>query len=150
MKPRIPLFLLGGLVILIGLFLVIQLVPYGRDHTNPAVTQEPNWDSPETRQLAERACFDCHSNETDWSAWYTSIAPISWLVQRDVDEGRRALNFSTWGQGRAGRELGEMAEVVQEGEMPPVQYLLLHADARLSDAEKQQLVQGLYAISRGS
>jgi hypothetical protein len=150
MKSRILSFLLVGLVALVGLFLVIQLVPYGRDHTNPGVTQEPNWDSPETRQLAERACFDCHSNETDWSPWYASVAPISWLVQHDVNEGRRALNFSTWGQGRAGRELGEMAEVVQEGEMPPAQYLLLHANARLSDAEKQQLVQGLYTLSRGS
>ena len=51
-------------VVVIAAIGVIQLVPYGRDHTNPPVTQEPAWDRPETRMLAVRACFDCHSNET--------------------------------------------------------------------------------------
>ena len=70
------LWLLRGFVIVIVGFLAIQLVPYGRTHTNPPVTAEPAWDSPQTRALAVRACFDCHSNETVWP-WYTSIAPIS-------------------------------------------------------------------------
>ena len=56
---------------------VMQLVPYGRDHSNPPVTAEPNWDSPETRALFKRACFDCHSNETVWP-WYAYVAPFSW------------------------------------------------------------------------
>jgi hypothetical protein len=47
----------------VALLILIQLVPFGRQHTNPPVVQEPNWDSPQTRQLAVRACFDCHSNE---------------------------------------------------------------------------------------
>jgi hypothetical protein len=47
-----------------GLLLLIQRVPYGRDHSNPAVGSEPAWDSAQTRALAERACFACHSNET--------------------------------------------------------------------------------------
>ena len=57
----------------------IQLVPYGRDHRNPPVTQEPRWDRPETRALAMRACFDCHSNETVWP-WYTYVAPVFFAV----------------------------------------------------------------------
>jgi hypothetical protein len=73
----------------------IQLVPYGRDHGNPPVTGEPTWDASETRALVKQACFDCHSNETEWPA-YASIAPVSWLVQRDVNEGRAVLNFSEW------------------------------------------------------
>jgi hypothetical protein len=81
-----------GVVVLFGL---IQLVPYGRDHTNPPVVAEPAWDSPQTRALAVRACFDCHSNETVWP-WYSNVAPASWLVQRDVDDGRRRLNWSEW------------------------------------------------------
>ena len=58
----------------------IQFVPYGHNHTNPPVTREPIWDSPQTRELAARACFDCHSNQTDWR-WFTNVAPISWYVQ---------------------------------------------------------------------
>ena len=64
--------------VLAGLFLAIQFVPYGRDHSNPPVIGEPTWNSPETRALAVRACFDCHSNETVWP-WYSNIAPVSWL-----------------------------------------------------------------------
>ncbi|HEU5321850.1 MAG TPA: heme-binding domain-containing protein, partial [Methylomirabilota bacterium] len=94
----------------------IQLVPYGRDHTNPPVTREPGWDRPQTRALAVRACFDCHSNQTVWP-WYSSLAPVSWLLQRDVDEGRRALNFSEWDR-RQG-EAHESAKTVRKGEMPP-------------------------------
>lgn len=53
---------------LLGTFLVIQLVPYGRDPANPPVTGEPTWDAPERRALAKQACFDGHSNETEWPA----------------------------------------------------------------------------------
>lgn len=117
------------------LFALIQLVPYGRNHANPPVVSEPNWDA-QTRAVAKRACFDCHSNETIW-AWYSNIAPLSWLIQRDVDEGRRSLNFSEWGN----VETGEIGETVAEGEMPPTQYLLLHPNAKLTDAEKQLFFQ---------
>jgi len=126
-------------VLVIGL-LAIQLVPYGRDHTNPAVTGEPGWDSALTREIAVRACFDCHSNETRWPP-YSFIAPFSWLLQRHVDEGRETLNFSEWGTGRG--EPGEIAESVREGQMPPWDYLLLHPDARLSEAETRTFLDGL-------
>jgi hypothetical protein len=130
-----------GLIVLIGLvlFALIQLVPYGRNHKNPPVVQEPNWDA-QTRAIAKKACFDCHSNEVTWP-WYSNIAPVSWLVQRDVDEARPKLNFSDWGGG--GYETGELAEVIQGGEMPPVQYTLIHTSAKLTAAEKQALIQGL-------
>jgi len=129
--------------ILLGGLILIQLIPYGRDHTNPPVVSEPKWDTPQTRELASRACFDCHSNETIWP-WYSNIAPASWLVQHDVEEGRQRLNFSNW-NANTFREVGEISEVVQEGEMPPLQYLLIHSNARLSDAEKSQLISGLSA-----
>ncbi len=126
-------------LVLVGVFLLIQLVPYGRNHTNPPVRQEPVWDSPQTRELAKRACFDCHSNETVWP-WYSNIAPISWLVQRDVEEGRQALNFSEWDRPQ---EVDDIIEVIREGEMPPLTYKLLHPQARLSPAEQEALIQGL-------
>ncbi len=131
-----------ALLIFVGVLVLIQLVPYGRDHKNPPVQQEPNWDSPRTRELAVGACFDCHSNETEWP-WYSNVAPFSWLIQRDVDEGRQRLNFSEWGRGRqAVREIGE---VVQEGEMPPWQFRLMHSSGRLSAQEKDELINGLAA-----
>ena len=133
------------LVVLVGVFLLIQLIPYGHQHTNPPVVQEPNWDSPQTRELAQRACFDCHSNEVVWP-WYSNIAPVSWLVQHDVDEGLRYLNFSDWGRVR---EPYEILEVLQGGRMPPSQYLIMHPDAKLTQAEKDALVSGLQSTIRG-
>ncbi len=130
--------------LLIGLLLLLaaaQLFPYGRDHDNPAVVSEPAWDTAPTRELARRACFDCHSNETRWP-WYSNIAPLSWLIQRDVDEGRDELNWSEWGPDEEG---DEGAETVLEGSMPPNAYRLLHPEARLTDQEIDALVAGLVA-----
>ena len=134
-------FLRWSLTGLLLLLAAAQLVPYGRDHDNPPVAAEPAWDSPATRELARRACFDCHSNETRWP-WYSNIAPLSWLIQRDVDEGRDELNWSEWGPDEEG---DESAETVIDGSMPPDSYPLLHPEARLSDQEIDALVAGLVA-----
>lgn len=133
-----------GVVVAVGL--LIQLIPYGHDHTNPPVVAEPAWDSPQTRELAVRACFDCHSNETK-TYWFSGIAPFSWLIRSDIDEGRGRLNFSDW-TGNS-READEAAESVQRGSMPPIQYTLIHPEARLGDAEKTALEQGLTATLQG-
>lgn len=122
--------------------LVLQLVPYGRRHTNPPGRVEPRWDSSTTRGLAVRACYDCHSNETVWP-WYSHVAPMSWLAQRDVDEGRLKLNFSEWD--RPQREAHESAKSVRKGEMPLWFYTVIHPDARLTAAETQALIAGLEA-----
>lgn len=121
-------------------FVVIQVVPFGRAHTNPPVTAEPRWDSSTTRELTVRACFDCHSNETKWP-WYTNVAPVSWLTQRDVIEGREALNFSEWD--RPQEEAGEAVETILEGGMPPWYFLPTHPDANLSEDALAALVAGL-------
>jgi mono/diheme cytochrome c family protein len=134
---RIILFVAIGVVVV---FALLQLIPYGHEHSNPAVVAEPQWDSPQTRELAARACFDCHSNETRWP-WYSNIAPVSWLIQHDVQDGRRQLNFSEWNQSQ--RAAHEVGEVIGEGEMPPWFYLPLHPPANLTPAEKQALVAGL-------
>jgi len=133
-------WLFRGGVGLLGLFLALQVVPYGRDHSNPPQRSEPAWDSPATRALARQACFDCHSNETEWPA-YSHIAPASWLVQYDVEEGRAALNFSEWQ--RPQKEADEASEKVQEGDMPPRVYKLMHGHGRLSAADRDRLAQGL-------
>ena len=135
-------FLRWACLALLGLLVLAQAVPYGRNHNNPPVRQEPRWDNPTTRVLAVRACFDCHSNETEWP-WYSHVAPVSWLVQHDVDDGRKHLNFSEWD--RPQEDAHEAAEEAEEGEMPPWFYLPLHAHARLSDPERGALVRGFLA-----
>jgi mono/diheme cytochrome c family protein len=125
---------------IVALFVIAQLVPYGRDHRNPRVTREVVWDSARTRELAAGACFDCHSNLTNWK-WYTNIAPFSWLVYNDVKGGREHLDFSEWDGPQA--EAGDIVEAVRDGSMPPLQYKPLHSGARLSDAQRAALVRGL-------
>ena len=120
----------------------IQLVPYGREHANPPVAREPAWDAPRTRELFFRACKDCHSHETKWP-WYSFVAPASWLVEYDVAEGRSHFDVSDWG--RAHNEGDEAAEMVREGEMPLWYYVVAHAEARLSESEREDLVAGLVA-----
>ena len=146
MKTWIKRALGIGAAVIVGGFLLIQLVPFGRNHTNPPVVNEPNWDSQQTLELAQRACFDCHSNESTWP-WYSNIAPVSWLVQHDVEEGRQQVNFSDWGRGREGERPGELAETISEGQMPPPIFLITHPDARLTAAEKEALLQGLRATA---
>lgn len=131
---------LYGAVAAAVLLVVIQLVPYGRDHTNLPATGEPPWDSPQTRALTRRACFDCHSGETVWP-WYSHIAPTSWLVYKDVVAGRREFSFTNWD--RETKRARKLVEVIVEGQMPPPQYLLLHPEARLTAEEQQQLIAGL-------
>jgi len=138
-----------AIVGVLALFLLIQLIPI-RPQPNPPVLAEPAWDSPETRALAQRACFDCHSNETVWPP-YAYIAPVSWLVVHDTLDGRRELNFSEWGvaqsTGREPREVkpDKIKREIDSGSMPPRTYLLTHPEARLTDSQKQQLIDGLIA-----
>ncbi len=123
------------------LLLAIQLVPYGR-HDNPPVREEPVWDSPKTRDLAVRACFDCHSNEVVWP-WYSNIAPMSWYVQSHVDEGRSELNFSEWDLEQD--EADEAVETIRDGSMPPWYYTLPGIGRGFSDSELDELARGLEA-----
>ncbi len=119
-------------------FAALQLVPVKQ--TNPPITNEPAWYSPQTHDLMARACFDCHSNETKWP-WYSNIAPISLFISHEVQEGRGEINFSEWDP----KQENESIEAVSEGEMPPPPYLLLHPEARLSNTETEALIAGLQA-----
>ena len=127
-----------------ALFLLLQVVPVGRMPSNPPVTGEPAWDSAQTRALAVRACFDCHSNETD-EPWYSNVAPISWAVSDHVESGRSKLNFSEFDKPQD--DADKSAEITEDGEMPPGYYTRfgLHSTAKLSDAEVAELVAGFRA-----
>ncbi|MEA2449077.1 MAG: hypothetical protein QOG63_1009 [Thermoleophilaceae bacterium] len=126
-----------GAIGLVALLLLIQLVPYGRDHANPSAGRQITWDSPRTKQLMTTSCMDCHSNLTRWP-WYSNVAPASWLVQKDVDDGRRRLNLST-----GNPDVARMVEKIKDGSMPPWQYTLIHGG--LSSRDKQDLIRGLQA-----
>ncbi len=129
----------------VALLVVIQLVPYGRGHSNPPVTRAAKWPVGPGEEIARRSCYDCHSNLTKWR-WYSNVAPMSWLIQRDVEGGRDNLDFSEWNRGQS--DLGEVVDQVSGGGMPPLQYTTVHPSASLSSTEKAQLVRalkGLYA-----
>jgi len=103
---------------------------------------------PEPKAVLERACGDCHSNDTRWP-WYSNVAPVSWFVIDHVNSGRRHFNYSDWPPaGRPGRPaspdeprkvLKDTCELVRKGEMPISNYLWMHADARLSERDKAVL-----------
>jgi heme-binding protein len=139
---RVAWFGIGAVGFLVIAFVAAQLAPYGRTHSNPPVLQEPAWDSAQTRILFARACNDCHSNQTEWSR-LSNVAPISWLTQWAIDEGRTAFNVSEWPSG--GRRARDVAGSVQTRQMPPDIYVSLYPDARLTPTEQQALIRGLRA-----
>jgi hypothetical protein len=133
-KKMLWILTFGGLTSL----LVIQLVPV--DRANPPVDSDIAAPSG-VSSLLRKSCYDCHSNETVWP-WYSKVAPISWLLAADVNEGREELNFSRWGDYGGDQRmkiLKEIWEEVSEGEMPPSNYVLLHKDAALSAEERELL-----------
>ena len=137
-----PRWLRIGLLVSVGVFVVIQLVPYGHDHGNPPTTAEAPWPSARARSLAVSACYDCHSNRTNWR-WYTFVAPVSWYTQNHVKEGRDRLNFSEWDRPQRTEDL---TEAVTEGGMPPNYYRIAHSGARLSSSERDELVRALKSL----
>ena len=97
--------------------------------------------SPQVRASIERSCRDCHSQATRYP-WYSYVAPVSWLINRDVRRGREHLNFSKWSEYsviRRERCLSEIANQVQDGGMPLASYRLMHRDARLSKTDADAL-----------
>ncbi len=124
------------------LFLAVSQV-YQPRRTNPTV--DPKQDihgmlavDPAVANVFNRSCNDCHSNKTNWP-WYSRVAPASWLVVSDVDRGRAAVNFSEWGRYSAKdqqRHLKGVCSEVAEGEMPALQYTLIHSNAKLSAEER--------------
>jgi hypothetical protein len=133
--------LIGAIIAAIVGFGLMQFWPM--QLTNPPVVSEPAWDNMRTQELAERACFDCHSNETIWP-WYAHIVPPGILLEKDVHDGRQVLNFSEWQQTCCTLDqIDEMAAIVNKGLMPPPYYNILHPEADLNATERGELVNGL-------
>jgi hypothetical protein len=120
------------------LLVAIQFVPVTRTNPpSPAPIQAPEG----VHSVLKRSCFNCHSHETTWP-WYSHVAPVSWLVAHDVNEGREKMDFSNWAQYDAKQRADHFKEIwdeVKDGGMPPWYYLMMHRDARLSEQDKQLL-----------
>ncbi len=127
-----------GILVIVAALLLAQSIRI--EKSNPPVHNDISAD-PAIKPLLRRACYNCHSNETVWP-WYSSVAPASWLVASDVNEGRRQLNFSDWeaySQKVREEKLKAIADEMQEGDMPPWYYSLVHRDARLKSTEREQI-----------
>lgn len=128
----------GGLLVLA--LVVMQF--FRPERTNPASDPGASFEAvvkppQEVASSMKRACHDCHSNETNWP-WYSNIAPVSWFIASDVNEGRTHLNFSDWTKAGAEGEkpdLGELCSEVQAGKMPLRSYTVLHPQAKLNSGE---------------
>ena len=126
-----------GFVVLAG---AIQFIPYGQDHSRPPAPNPFQWRSPEAEALARSACYDCHSSETRWW-WAVKVAPFSWLAQNDINDAKRHVDFSNWN----GRLTGPRLRRALDRGMPPWYYAAAHPQARLSEAQKQKIVDGFQA-----
>lgn len=136
-------------LLVVGLLLTaVQIWSFTRTYENPPVIEPTKWDSEQTYQLVERACYDCHSNETKWP-WYAKVWPMSAKVEYDVVEGRKVLNFSEWSGPYTQAEIDAMAEAVGKEQMPLPYYMVLHPEAQLTERERGDLTNGLIATMRG-
>ena len=127
-----------AIIVIIVILIGIQFVPVSK--TNPPVTGEIKAPA-EVMEILRTSCYDCHSNESEWP-WYSNIAPVSWLVVNDVNEGREHMNFSGWqsySEEDKAEDIEEVWEEIEEGEMPLWFYLPLHPEARLSDDQKETI-----------
>jgi hypothetical protein len=119
--------------------LLIQLLPV--EKTNPPVETEMPAPAP-VRAILRRSCYDCHSNETVWP-WYSRVAPVSFLLARDVAEGRRELNVSVWNRYEDKRRLRKFKEIIEQvgkKEMPPTVYTVAHRAAILTPEDRKALM----------
>jgi hypothetical protein len=97
----------------------------------------------EAKAVFERSCKNCHSDETSWP-WYSYVAPVSWVIARDVHQARKAMNLSEWGGYSANQKtdkLEEICEQVTNGDMPDRKYTLIHRPARLTAKERDLICQ---------
>lgn len=134
-------------IILITLLVILIVIQFFHPRKNISSAQSPNdiavlYHEPDNvRTILNKACNDCHSNNTRYP-WYSNIQPVAWWLDDHVQEGKHELNFNEFGTYSLRRQyhkLEEVTEQVKEGEMPMSSYTLIHADARLTDQEKAAL-----------
>jgi hypothetical protein len=132
------------IIILVVAFIAVQVIP-NKMPENAAAGKDDLIRSgilPESiSSMIRTSCYDCHSNQTAYP-WYSKVAPASWLLAKDVREGREDLNFSEWGSYSKRHQIGKLRKIKEEissGDMPLKNYLLIHRHAKLSPEQKEAL-----------
>ncbi|WP_128547664.1 heme-binding domain-containing protein [Larkinella soli] len=139
--------------ILIGLLVVLVVIQFIRPEKNNGQADTPQ-DLTHSVQVSQpvmttlkTACYNCHSNHTDYP-WYSNVNPVGLWLANHIEEGKEELNFSefsTYDKKRKDHKLEEIAEEVEEGHMPMPAYTLVHQDAKLSEAQKTELIEWVKA-----
>ena len=132
---KISIFIL---LVLIG----IQFVPMDVPAEVPTKADDELKAPEEVHAILKRACFDCHSNHTDFP-WYSSVAPVSWFTKMHVKEGREHMNFSTWASYDDEKKLKYLEKIPKaiKSKMPLPSYLIMHKEAKLSEDDKKLLTE---------
>jgi hypothetical protein len=132
------------LLTLLVLFVLIQFVRPEKNQSNDfskdISTIVPM--SASLQQTLKTSCYDCHSNHTDYP-WYAAVQPVAGWLQNHVEEGKGEINFSAFADyklRRKYRKFQEIAEQVEEGEMPMSSYTLIHRNAALTETQKQEII----------
>jgi hypothetical protein len=128
------------IAVMIFVLVILLMQAFRIDKTNPPPQGEISADLA-VRPILQRACYNCHSNQTVWP-WYSNLAPASWLLASDVKGGRSHVNFSEWkaySRTDQSHKLAAISDEVRNGEMPPWYYTLVHTEARLSPAEQNNV-----------
>ena len=132
----------------IGLVIILVLMQFKQIHkTNPEYVESEDFititqPSKEVATLIKAACYDCHSHQVKFP-WYSNIAPISWMVEHHIEEGREHLNFSKWASydaKKADHKLEECIEEIEEGKMPMKSYVVMHSEAKFSKEQQKLLI----------
>ena len=135
-------YVLGGVAVI---FVGIQFVPNelpAVESNNPADIIQSGIVNGDMATMLKKSCYSCHSNETVYP-WYSYVAPSSWLVAKDVREGREELNFSAWEEYDMMKKLGKLDDIVEEvkeGKMPMEIYTLIHPSAKIDEAQRALIV----------
>jgi len=134
--------------ILIGLLIILVVIQFIHPSRNKSAGPQPQnisaiYSVPDdAKKILEKACFDCHSNNTRYP-WYFNIQPVDWWLTNHINQGRRELNFDEFA-GNPIRyqyhKLQSTVDLLKKGEMPLNSYLWIHKDAILTDTEKSILI----------
>ena len=127
------------LLIFLIVFILMQFIR--TEQVNVATSKDLEIKAPEhIMTMFKDSCYDCHSNEVKWP-WYSNIAPFSWVISEHVDDGRKWLNFSTWGNYTKEEKEKKLKEIYRTvyAAMPLDSYVFFHEEAKLTKEERAMI-----------
>ena len=142
--------------IIVGLIILLAVAQFVRPEKNLSAGVSPNDITlkhpvpADVKNILQRACYDCHSNQTHYP-WYAEVQPVAWWLDSHIKDGKRHLNFSEFAAYPAKRAAKKLTEVVDEVEnhvMPLPSYTWVHPEARLTPAEIKLLVDWAEALGQ--